>query len=650
MTTPERLLRSRDGVLSLLTGVVAAAVVVALRLGGLFEGPVGAATVVLALLVVPTSREFARRVLFSGLLVLGWVQVLWWWPGPTDRTGFAAAIVVGIGAACVAWHVRRVSWRGMFGRFRAVDVLPMLSAAVAMGVMWRWLTPSDGTAALAHLLPGWDNSGHFDMFRMTWLNGQTTDGAPPPSADDVWAYVGYPQGFHATVVSVAELMWPSAIDDVGASLMAYTRGVALVVGGAVAVAVAGLSSLPTMRRRPEIAAPLGGLLLAVAIFGPGRIAIDSGFAAFLVATLLAGSAVFVVLLPARVASPVHLVALSGALLGVAYGWMLLLVTILPIVLGLLMPLRGAHWRAPRRDWVVSIAVVVVTAVAILRGARILMGSGGSDLLTAAGGIDPPPMGLAVALFLASVGASVVAAARLMGSGVSGRRTAWRLGAAASTAPLAVGVLVWLAVMQIEVNGAVSYYFWKMLIGDVVILACVAAAALAAGVRPRPEPAPRGRRATVVAGSAICAVGVTQALGYAGPAAPDVGLSSTEPSSVARAQHDSRSDSLLSVAREVLVAARVPVKDSMNTSYLQDPTTSPMHPINAQQWWLSLNSVWTASANVATRDLAQGQDSAETAVASAEQWLATHDGELIAPPHIAAALADSPGAQRVRTWP
>jgi len=540
--------------------------------------------------------------------------------------------------------------RELCGRVRAVDALPPLAGVLGILSTQSWLRTDGGAGALNLLIPGWDNSGHFDMFRMIWLHGQTIDGLPAPGPADAWHYSDYPQGFHATLVSIAQLMWPHAVDDLGATTMAYTRSAAILLVLAVVTLIAGLCALPAMRRRPEIAAPLAAVLAGAMVLGPGQELFDAGFGSFLVPCVLAGAAVFAALLAPRVAAPVYVAALGGAIVGVAHGWLLLLVTMIPTAVAFAVPLRAHRWRAGRGAWIASCVLVVLTGTAVLRAAVIILSKGaGTNVLALPGGITPPPSGLAVVVLLGAMGACIVAAAQSSGQGRGGRSTAWRLVVLAVSTPFAVAALAYIARVQIQANGSVGYYFWKLLIGDMMIALCIGIAAAALAVRARPNPATRQARVALVTGSAVVAVALTQVFGYFGPTNKEVGLTSSDRTSQTRLQHDTAVMGFRPDADALLAAASVPVDDAFHAAYLQDPTTGHLNPVNAQQWFMSLHSTWTTRGNIESIDLAKEQVTLEDAVAVANDWLQAHRGQLVVPPTLYAALAGSPDADRVLTW-
>ena len=87
-------------------------------------------------LLVPTSRELPRRVLLAGCLLLGWSQVLWWWPlavGEPGRVTLGLAVLAGALAAWVgAAEHPGARARRLRPRLRPADVA--LGLPVGIGI------------------------------------------------------------------------------------------------------------------------------------------------------------------------------------------------------------------------------------------------------------------------------------------------------------------------------------------------------------------------------------------------------------------------------------------------------------------------------------------------------------------------------------
>lgn len=650
-TTAGRLHGPRVVAASTLGGVCGAGATVALREWGSFQGLGALVVVVVALLLIPTSREFSRRVLLSGASLLGWVQVLWWWPLPFDRVGWAAACVVGVGVGSAVRHLLRGEAIGqIFGRVRGVDALPPAVFGVGLIATRPWLTTRSGVDALSLLITGWDNSGHFDMFRMLWSHGRTIDTLATAQGQGQWQYDNYPQGFHATLVSIADLMWPAALHDVGSALLAYTHSVSLLMAAAAAVLAAGMTSLPPLRHRPEVALPLVALLSAAVLLGEGQELLVAGFGAFLYPCILAATAMFLVLLSPRVASPTWLLALGGMVAGVAHGWLPLLAALGPAAVAYLLPTTRLNWRASRRAWVLSVAIVAAAGYAVWRAVRILVDHGaGAESLTQPGGINPPPIGTSLASLIGAAAVAGIAAVVLWRPSIMRRRWSWRFLALSLTPVVSVAALAFVAKLQIDANGQVGYYMWKLLagVGFMAIALVCAGLACAADALPRWRSAAAQRGA--VAGAVLAGLGLTQMFGYFGPSLPSVGLVSHDRATTARQQFDVAAAGFRPDAEALLQAVAVPIADPFAAAYLQDPATGHLNPINAQQWFMSLHGTWTRQGNFASVDLAKNQATTADAVAVGRSWLGANGGQLVVPPSLYRLLAASGGAGRAVTW-
>jgi hypothetical protein len=638
------------------SGVIAgalAALVVLLRWREILVGAPALVVVAMSLLVFPTSREFSRRLLLTGLIVFGWNQVIWWVHVPIDRATPIMALVIGAAGGWISWSSSRNSTARWIPRFRPVDSIPPLTAALGVWTLRGWVFPQSPESALAILLPGWDNSGHFDMFHMIWSHGRTMDGIAPPGVSEVWHYNDYPQAFHATMASIAQIGWPRAVNDIGASLIVYDKSSAIVIIAAVTTVVAGLCSIPTMRRRSDVAAPLAGIIAGTFLLGPGLSLVQAGFGAFLVPCAYVAAAIFVVFTIPRFASPIYVAALCGAILGVAHGWILLLTLVAPIGASALLPLRSFYWRATRARWIWVCILLAAGGAGVLHAFNILRRSGSSPSLAIPGGIVPPPTGLTVALSLGAVGACIVAMATARVRGRADQLIVWRFVVLAMAAVAAGVVLIYLAHIQIAANGIVGYYFWKFLTGWTFVAVTIITVATSSLVRQRRSRGTFGSRTLLGIGSIFLALALTQVYGYVGPTNAVRGLVSSDTASVARAEFRALASQLAPDAHDLLDAAEVPIADPLNSAYLQDPSITRLNPINAQQWFLSLHEGWTERTNMASIALDKQQVTVEGAAWVAGLWLANNSGTLVVSPSLHAQLAGSasgcPARPCIATW-
>lgn len=622
---------ARHGI-ALAAGAGAAAGVAALHAAEVVPGRVAVALAIVIVLAVPSSRLLARRILWHGAILVGVVPMLWWADlplGSVGRSGLLLAVGVGGLTAWLAWD----GVGGLAGRARrvvpawqAVDLLPVGAALVSAWFLKGWLRAATGAEALAALVPGWDHSAHFGMVRSLRLMGATSDVVPPP-AGETWAYASYPQGYHTVVATLMELVRGTSSTDLSAELVTYLRATSLMLVGAAVLLTAGLSQLPRLRRRPAVAAPLAALAVGGFVIGPGATSFTHGFVNFVVVAALTACVPLVVVTMARVPLPVPLAALGGLLVAVAHGWVLMLVMALPMAAVVIVPLRRARWRAGRRAWWASGVVLVVTVLGLLAALRILLVHDVDSVLLMPGAVETPELGPLVLVISAAVGLT------LWGSARRSPRSTW-----SAVGPvmglIAVGSL---AALQLDANGGLSYYFWKLLTAiELVSVVLVGVAVARWPSRPRPG-RPLLERLRIGFAALLVTVGATQAF--------EAGVNGDDVFPVP--------DFKVAPAQATLRAAEVAASAGGPTVVIFPVTEHSLHPLNAQQWHLALGGTWTTEANIRAGEVLLADLSTPDGVLlAARQVLSDPRMQVIVPPEAAqallAALPDDLAA-RVRSW-
>ncbi len=606
---------------AVLVGLVVCALLLWLAAAGSMRG-IPAATLAACLsLAVPTSRVLSRRILLAGAFFFGLTPILWWARlplGTVGRSGFAIALIGGgLATWLLAGGTGSVRERALtlLPRLALVDAIPPMAAAVSAWVAWRWLAVRSDAEALGALLPGWDNSAHFNMANLIGVHGVTVDllGAAP--GGEAWQYDDYPQGYHAVVATVMELFGSRS----GEPVAAFVRAEALVLVLLAGLLAAAVCSLPRLRRRPEYALPLAVLLVAAFVVGPGGTATTAGFPNYVVACGLAACVPLLVAAMPRVATPWHVAALGALLVGVANSWLILMAAAVPAALPLLLSPGRARWRASRSAWIATNLALVVAMAAAIAPLRLLTGLDAGTVLTTGGAFAQPDFGL---LILLTLGAAALC---LLGGGRRGAARAWHaLGPL--TALLACAAL---AAWQLRSAGQLSYYAFKLMRGTELVALATVVLALSWHVRPRPSvTAPSMARRLVAV--ALATVAATQATGYTATARGAFAIS----------------DANVGAGATLLTAAAVPVEAGRVT--LVAPGLIA-HELNAQQWYLALTGRWTRQANSeATVALVQ-DPSAEGVV---PLLLAQRDDAVVvvAPASLAAARAAAGrDAARVVSW-
>ncbi len=606
-------------------GIGAAGTVLAGRTSGLLDGTAGVLVATALILLVPTSRDVNRRILLAGCLLLGWTQVSWWWPLPVGAVGRVTLGLIVLASALAFWvgvaeqPGRRVG--RLLPRLRPADAVVPLTAALGLAVLDPWMRDKTSTQTLGMLMDGWDNVAHFSMVHMIRRFGVTVDALPPPSPGATWQFASYPQGFHAAAATVVELLIGPSVADIGSELLNYTRAMALLVIAATVMLVAGFCALPALRRRPGLAAPVAAFVAAVVLLGPGSLAVNGGIGNFAIACCLVVAVVLLAAHAERVAAPLTLAAVGGAVVGIATSWVLILVLALPAVLMILLPLRRRRWSASAARAATSIVLVLIVIGCLIRTAIVLSRVQATDPLTIDGGRVPVNLGLMVGVGLAIVGACVLL---LRGSA---RRGIWmRLGVVMgvpAVGAVAAGALI---AIQVKANGEVTYYGLKFMLGTEIVLLPLLIVPL---LYLLDRYVPRARRATFagVTASLLMALALTQVFGLTVSSYSDIGLG-PEALGVTNSAHQMQV--IADPPSAAALAERVGRMDTpvppAGAFFIDFPSDGRVSSILTAQWFLACTDTWTLDANsvaasTVARDLPQ-------AAAVAENILYTRPGAVV----------------------
>lgn len=454
-----------------LVGAALAAVVVAGRVAGLLDGPVGLLLAVGIVLAVPTSRLLSRRIVLAVPILFGWFPLVAWLHLPVGSLGSVTITLAVVAGVLGAWVARaRGRLRLLVPRLALVDGVPLVTLVLAVYMLAPWLLAHTGESAVSMLVAGWDNVAHFDMTEMIRQHGTVVARIAQPD-DGTWAYAHYPQGYHAMTSAVMELLGSPVVGGPAFESVLYVHAFGVVfVAGLVAVG-AGIAALPALRRHPWIALLGSGLMSVVVLFGPSAHVLVDGFPNFLYACILLCLVPLLVVATPRWTSIVPLLALSGALVGIAHSWALLLTMAAPMALVILLPLRRrlpSSWR--HRAAIIGIglasAVAVVLAVLTIEIQSI------AAIMVIGGGISP--RGLAEKYIIAAwLGAALLALATVVRRPRRGHvhRALW-----VSVGPLTgIAFTVWIMAVQTGHEGA-GYYFHKYVIALELLMATVAVVA------------------------------------------------------------------------------------------------------------------------------------------------------------------------------
>lgn len=205
------------------------------------------------------------------------------------------------------------------------------------------------------------------------------------------------------VATLMELLRSPRVGSLSAELAGYANVSALMLVVDVTIVAAGICALPRLRRRPLLAAPLVALTASAFILGPGGAGFGLGFGNFVLAGTLVAAASLIAVTSSRVVSPLHLAALGGAAVGVAHGWILLLVLVLPASAVVLLPLRRRRWSGSRSAQIACAVIGVATVLCIWRAVRITSTLSLGTVLTIPGGGPLVSVGITFATILTSLG-------------------------------------------------------------------------------------------------------------------------------------------------------------------------------------------------------------------------------------------------------
>jgi hypothetical protein len=607
-----------------LLGGTLMALVVAARSSGILEGSPAVALLVIACLLIPSSRQLSRRILVAGAVGLGWVPMAWWFPVPLSSLGrmdiLLALLVGGLGAWVASGCSPRDRLAALVPQFRPVDILPCITAILSACALRNLLAARTGSRVLTLLIPGWDNLAHYAMVHSIRVTGEVSYQAPWITSGETRPYAMYPQGYHAAVAGTMELLAAPTVGSTNHELVLYAHAEALVVILAVTALAAGICALPRLRRRPAVAAPLVALVVAGFMSGPGATALQNGFPNFVVACALVGIVLLLIAPLQRVISPVILGAIGGAIVGIAYTWALLLVFAIFALATLVMPLSRRRWVASRGQWLAASAIVLAVILCLLAAFNVLSAIPLplATQLAAGGDVQPPAIGMLITIVLgsASLAVAVFAKARRALNGATGS-SASRTAALVLVPVGGMVVAIAIAVLQVHATGKISYYFWKFAIGLELACLIVIVVEVAALITTWPQHSPARRSRTVVTVlSGLLVLADSQSFGYFGPPLELNGGSQTDLPAQLRQSAVQTAIEPNPTGLRLLAALHVQDSDmKRRVIFLLYPSDQLTNPINAEQWYMALTGTYSDKIATAVQGL-KPMNSSRSAAADA----------------------------------
>ncbi|MDQ0075261.1 DUF6541 family protein [Arthrobacter oryzae] len=505
--------------------------VVVLRLNGVLDGILGLCFGAALVLLFPTARRLSLRLLLTGLLVMGFAPLTWWVPDRILGTDHGT-LLMALSAGILSWWV--LSTRPAGPRLRRlmpkaewIDAVPFLAGGLAASSLGTMLTVRSSLDALSLMTSKWDYQSHFNIYFMIRNHGGVIPTIPLPSSGGTWGFSEYPQGFHALLATLADLIRPDNI-TLDAELVSYVNLQAVVCVLTVVLVVAGLCALPAVRRRPAATAPAIAVAASAWIFGPGSLPVYDGFANFYLACGLATATVLAILNFNRRIPLWGLAAIGAGLVGIANNWVLLISLVAVVCIGRFWHILRRPGNYTRSWWRPAFVVAAITAAGVLLPVIQIspLVQQSEQILGLTGGIELPDFGMALAVVALVV---ALGFANIAVPAADPRFGAERRGTALASFGLFVpiGLCLWLAISQSASNGAVSYYFYKYVIAVLLFAWPVAVAAVASILPPRSATGfTKSRRKGLTAALCVLTLAATQFFGFSATGLAGAGLPPT----------------------------------------------------------------------------------------------------------------------------
>lgn len=543
------------------------------------------------LVLVPTSRNFSQRILFSVVGLAGAAPIMWWITGPLpglDR----GSVVFGLGAAAlVGSAVHRLlkgqPLRTQLPQLQAVDALPVLAALASLWVVQSFLAVRSAEQALLLLTQSWDFAPHFNMYNMIRTHGSVIAVLPAAPDGGPWSAATYPQGFHSLVALLAEIAAGSAAGDVGQELVLFCRLVGVVSILGTLLVVAGLTALPVLRHNVLVSLPLVTIVATAWIVGPGAIPVFGAFPNFGLGLALCVACIAVAQMRRVIPPALGSAALILALIGVAHGWILLLVLCLPSVLIYAWHLLQHRTQLRKPVLAFQFLLALMGLSALLAAIWQLRSMTAGDVLTTTGGIDRADSGVAIlCIIMNAFVALAFYSRRKMGPAEARHGTLTSLHVLATPLFAAV-LLLFLGIFQLVQSGLISYYFHKSFLAvEILAIVCtvIGAAELWSSLLME-----RSHRKTFVAASLLTSLGATQFFGLPFTGLNEQGLKPTAHGAIA-VHHQS---SLLAGEMPPMIYKMIQVSQiKQDRTFIYVGFNEFFDPLLFGQWSLSLQGKWT----------------------------------------------------------
>ena len=486
----------------------------------------------LLVLAVPTSRQLSWRIVIAGATLFGAFPLLWWIPDPRDlfSWGFVLLAMLGSGLTLrvIGSANRGRALKSLLPSFSKADYYLLIAALISATALAPYFFVFTGQEALSVLLTSWDNSSHFNMYNMLRAHGTVIPMAGVPEEGRVWSFVEYPQGFHAVVATLSELVVGPQPGSLSQELIAYSRLSSLMAVASAVLVTAGLICVPWIRRRPLVSAPFLVLVATAWSFGTASHATFFAFQNFLLGVALLAALMVISAFADSLAKPIIFAAAASTVIGIAQTWSLLLILALPAALLAIVPWIGRRWHTTSGNWAINLATVVLAMTGLFLAAKQISRIGTENVVAALGKIESSTHGVEIATLLVGVTSSLLLAHGSFRQFFTGRGTR-HISARLILVPL-VGlvVVIPLGVYQVATFGKVTYYSLKLALALELLLPVVACVTVTALIDRWLSTHPYVHPRHLVIMSVLTAVASTQVFGLTVPDTKPLGMEPVAP--------------------------------------------------------------------------------------------------------------------------
>ncbi|MCU1524517.1 MAG: hypothetical protein JWO18_1411 [Microbacteriaceae bacterium] len=600
----------RRSALAIVLGVAVAAIVILAALLQLVEGPIGLALVGVVLVLTPTARRLGRRLALNGSIGLGLIPLLWWvrLPLPNGIGRFDIVIAVLYGFIAYRLACGPTQRATILPTFSRIDWVFVGEAALLVWLFRPFEKYSAGTGAVSMLMGAYGNDdvAHFNIFEMIRRNGVIGSGWGTPADGTLFAYVPYPQHFHALVAFAAESWIGPGISSVDREVGAFGVGTAIVISIAVITLVAAIVSLRQLRHSPGLAVIAAVAVPGFLVLGLGAQSFSYGFPGFLLAVI--GTVIAIVLASdTRRTRITQLLAVSALAILVAHCWSLFgpLAGLAWLVVVLRRPWRRFHRRLVAGS--VEALVVLATVAAVGFAAWLVVDAtraAGSpeQALATPGAVPVSPLTAMCAIAIAVI-ALAWARLSLARRGVLLRDRPWAsAGLFGLVALVALGEGVVLIYLQFRIVRSLGYFQYKFFNGLFLVVAILLVVQVLVTIAPilaawNSGREPRRSASEIVTTTIGIGLVSLSILTFATiPANPQSSLADFRPQGLI-VRNDLAIAAVTPNARvgRILEAAAVMADQPCARPVFVDPG-SKKKMAEANQWAMSLSATWTEGAS------------------------------------------------------